>query len=96
MHRPLYPSLYQINTCVWLTERSRALGRRATLDDMPDAELDRAAGMGFDWIWLLSGRSRTLTSSRSYVASEILRSGTPIQRWHTRKPGTRGRSGRCS
>ena len=51
---PLSPSLYQINTRVWLTELSRALGRRATLDDMPDAELDRAAGMGFDWIWLLS------------------------------------------
>jgi glycosidase len=51
---PLYPSLYQINTRVWLTELGRALGRRATLDDVPDAELDRAAAMGFDWIWLLS------------------------------------------
>ena len=54
MRKPLYPSLYQINTRVWLTEQSRALGRPATLDDMPDAELDRAAEMGFDWIWLLS------------------------------------------
>jgi hypothetical protein len=51
---PLAPSLYQINTRVWLTELSRALSRPATLDDMPDAELDRAAAMGFDWIWLLS------------------------------------------
>src|SRR5712671_4810223 len=51
---PLYPSLYQINTRVWLTELSRALGRPATLDDIPDAELDRLAKMGFDWIWLLS------------------------------------------
>ncbi len=54
MRKPLYPSLYQINTRVWLTDLSRSLGRRATLDDIPDAELDRAAGMGFDWIWLLS------------------------------------------
>ena len=54
MHNRLYPSLYQINTRVWLTERSRALGRPATLDDMTDAELDRAAETGFDWIWLLS------------------------------------------
>jgi hypothetical protein len=30
-----YPSLYQINTRVWLTELSRALDRRATLDDIP-------------------------------------------------------------
>ncbi len=49
-----YPTLYQINTRVWLTELSRVLGRRATLDDIPDAELDRLAGLGFDWVWLLS------------------------------------------
>ena len=54
MHSPVCPSLYQINTRVWLTELSRALGRPATLDDIPDAELDRLARMGFDWIWLLS------------------------------------------
>ena len=49
-----YPLLYQINTRVWLTEFSLALGRRATLDDIPDSELDRLAEQGFDWIWLLS------------------------------------------
>ncbi|HSE96248.1 MAG TPA: alpha-amylase family glycosyl hydrolase [Methylomirabilota bacterium] len=54
MGEPLYPMLYQVNTRVWLTERSRILGRRATLDDMPDAELDRLAAMGCDWLWLLS------------------------------------------
>jgi hypothetical protein len=51
---PRYPSLYQINTRVWLTELSRRLHRVATLDDIPDADLDRFAEMGFDWIWLLS------------------------------------------
>ena len=49
-----YPSLYQINTRVWLTELSRKLGRAATLDDIPDAELDRLAERGFDWVWFLS------------------------------------------
>jgi hypothetical protein len=49
-----YPSLYQINTRVWLTSLSQTLGRPATLDDLPDAELDRLATMGVDWIWLLS------------------------------------------
>lgn len=52
--KPLYPSLYQINTRVWLTALSHKLGRDATLDDIPDAELDRIAGLGFDWIWFLS------------------------------------------
>jgi hypothetical protein len=51
---PHYPSLYQINTRVWLSTLSRNLGRPATLDDIPDAELDRLAKLGFDWIWLLS------------------------------------------
>jgi len=54
MTKILYPSLYQVNTRVWLTELSRNLGRAATLDDIPDAELDRLAGMGFDWVWFLS------------------------------------------
>ncbi len=49
-----YPVLYQINTRVWLTELSKELGRRATLDDIPDAELERLAELGFDWIWFLS------------------------------------------
>jgi Alpha amylase, catalytic domain len=51
---PRHPSLYQINTRVWLTELSGSLGRRATLDDVPDADLDALAAKGFDWIWLLS------------------------------------------
>jgi hypothetical protein len=51
---PRYPSLYQINTRVWLTQLAEGLGRPATLDDIPDAELDRLAAQDFDWIWLLS------------------------------------------
>jgi Alpha amylase, catalytic domain len=51
---PRHPSLYQVNTRVWLTELARTLGRAATLDDVPDVELDRWAAMGFDWVWLLS------------------------------------------
>jgi hypothetical protein len=54
MQKSGYPSLYQINTRVWLTELSRKLGRSATLDDIPDTELDRIAEMGFDWVWFLS------------------------------------------
>src|SRR6476659_4642688 len=54
MTSPRNPSLYQIDTRVWLTELSRTLGRAATLDDIPDAELDRLAELGFDWVWLLS------------------------------------------
>jgi glycosidase len=49
-----YPALFQINTRVWLTELRCTLGRPATLDDLPDAAMDRLAEQGFDWVWFLS------------------------------------------
>ena len=49
-----FPALYQVNTRVWMTELSQKLGRPATLDDIPDSELDKLADSGFDWIWFLS------------------------------------------
>jgi hypothetical protein len=54
MTKSLYPLLYLVNTRVWMTELSHKLGYRATLDDIPDSDLDRLANSGFDWIWLLS------------------------------------------
>ncbi len=53
MGTPLYPSLYQINTRVMLGDLSRRLGRPASLNDIPDATLDRLAQIGFDWVWFL-------------------------------------------
>ena len=49
----LYPSLYQVNTRVWLRELANALGRPATLADIPDAFLDQSASQGFNYIWFL-------------------------------------------
>lgn len=54
MHPRPHPLLYQVNTRVWLRELERGLGRAATLDDIPDAELDRLAALGLDWVWFLS------------------------------------------
>jgi glycosidase len=61
---PKYPALYQINTRVWLTQLSGSPGRKATLDDIPDMELDRLAGMGFDWIWFLSVWTTGITAQK--------------------------------
>jgi hypothetical protein len=47
------PSLFQIPTRIVLNELGRRLGRPATLDDIPDQDLDRLAAQGFDWIWYL-------------------------------------------
>jgi len=48
-----YPALFQINTRVRLSELAAALRREATLDDIPDVELDRLAANGFDIVWFL-------------------------------------------
>ena len=54
MDLPRYPSLFQVNTRVRLSRARRAASAgAATLDDMPDAELDALAEHGFDIVWLL-------------------------------------------
>ncbi len=45
--------LYQINTRLWLSELAAQRGRPTTLDDIPEAALDRIAGLGFKWVWPL-------------------------------------------
>jgi hypothetical protein len=60
----MYPSLYQINTRVWLTQLSQQLSRPATLDDIPDSALDRLAELGFDYIWFLSVWQTGLASQK--------------------------------
>ncbi|MCL6258325.1 alpha-amylase family glycosyl hydrolase [Aquiflexum sp. TKW24L] len=48
-----YPTLYQVNIRVWLNSISIKLCKRATLDDIPDHELDKIKEMGFEWVWLM-------------------------------------------
>lgn len=48
-----YPSIYQINTRVWLNSLSTKCGRPISLANVPDEELQRIAMLGFDWLWLL-------------------------------------------
>ncbi len=49
-----FPALYQVNTRTYLTSLSERLGRKATLDDFRDEDLDLYVANGFEWIWLLS------------------------------------------
>ena len=51
---PRYPSLFQINTRVWLNHLSRKAGNPVTLADIDDTTFDYFAEQGFDWVWLLS------------------------------------------
>jgi glycosidase len=51
---PRYPSLFEINTRVWLRRLTRQAGKPVTLADVDDVLLDDIARRGFDWVWLLS------------------------------------------
>src|SRR5262245_63387562 len=69
MRTPKYPSLFQVNTRVRLSELSNALKRPATLDDITDAELDQLASDGFDLVWFL-GVWQTGEAARRVSASK--------------------------
>jgi hypothetical protein len=61
-----HPHLYQINTWVWLDELARASGRPMTLADVPDAEWDRLADLGFDLVYLLGVWKRSIAGRRHF------------------------------
>ena len=58
--RRTHPHLYQINTWPWLDALSSAKGRTLRLADVPDAEWDRLAALGFDYIYLLGIWKRSI------------------------------------
>ena len=50
---PQYPTLYEINTWVWLSDLSARTGTLVDLSSVPSAEWDAIADFGFDAVWLM-------------------------------------------
>jgi hypothetical protein len=50
---PRYPTLYEINTWVWLSELSLKSGASVDLGSVPAAEWDAIARFGFDAVWFM-------------------------------------------
>src|SRR5208337_1435005 len=50
---PKYPTLYEINTWVWLSELSLKTGTSVDLGSVPSAEWDAIAAFGFDAVWFM-------------------------------------------
>ena len=48
-----FPSVYQLNARICLQEIGQALGRPATLDEIPDTLVEELVRRGFSWLWLL-------------------------------------------
>jgi len=50
---PRYPTLYEIDTWVWLSDLSQKAGTSVDLSCVPSAEWDAIANYGFDAVWLM-------------------------------------------
>ena len=50
---PRYPTIYEINTWVWLSDLSEKYGTTLNLGNVPTAEWDAIADYGFDSVWLM-------------------------------------------
>ena len=50
---PRFPTLYEINTWVWLSELSLKTKTSVDLSSIPSAEWDAIAKFGFDAVWLM-------------------------------------------
>ena len=48
-----YPSLFEINTWVWLNELTRKHGKPIDLSSVPSAEWDAIRAYGFEAVWLM-------------------------------------------
>jgi hypothetical protein len=71
-----FPTVYEINTRVWLAELSRRSGEPIVLGTVPEDEIDRLAVYGFDAVWLMgvwapSPASRRLARQHSDLAPEL-------------------------
>jgi len=50
---PQYPTIYEINTWVWLSELSLKEGTSVDLSSVPSTEWDAIAAYGFDAVWFM-------------------------------------------
>jgi hypothetical protein len=57
---PPYPSLYELNTWVLLSDLSRKYGRTVDLTCVPAEEWDAIAGCGFQGVWFMGVWERSL------------------------------------
>ena len=68
---PNHPAVYEINTWVWLGDLGREHGQPISLQNVPQAELERLATLHFDGVWLMGLWERSPAGRR--IAQEDAR-----------------------
>ncbi len=67
---PIKPTIYEINTWVWLHTLSQEYGYEINLDNVPDGVLDELADFGLDAVWMMGVWARSTQGrlqARQYV-----------------------------
>jgi hypothetical protein len=59
MRLPARPTVYEINTAVWLARLGRERGRPLELGEVPDSEWDALAALAVDAVWLMGVWARS-------------------------------------
>lgn len=72
---PRHPTIYEINTWVWLHALSQRYGKPIALGDVPAAEWDALAMCRFDAVWLMGVWERSAASARIARAHPDLQVG---------------------
>ncbi len=78
---PRYPTLYEINTWVWLSDLKQKYGKNVDLSSVPSAEWDAMSKRGFDAVWLMGVWERspagTAIANRNHTLLEDFRQALP-------------------
>src|SRR5437763_3866116 len=76
MRLPVRPTVYEINTAVWLERLGRASrGRPLRLDEVPGCEWDALAGLSVDAVWLMGVWQRSPEGLRIAMSDPGLDAG---------------------
>ena len=75
MRMPARPTVYEINTAVWLERLGRPTGRPLTLDEVPGAEWDALAAFPVDAVWLMGVWERSPAGLRIALENPELVAG---------------------
>jgi hypothetical protein len=75
MKLPPRPTVYEINTAVWLQRLGRERGRPLRLDEVPDREWQALAALPVDAVWLMGVWERSPAGLQIALADPSLQAG---------------------
>ena len=75
MRLPVRPSVYEINTAVWLQRLGRGRGRPLELGEVPGSEWDVLARLPVDAVWLMGVWQRSPAGRAAALAEPPLVAG---------------------